>query len=222
MLRGLVRVLLVVPMLGAAALIGPRWYTDQVYSDDIYWVSRPDIPTAPVAIVFGAGLRWDGTPTTVLRHRVHTAADLYFAGLVDYLLLSGDNRFVDYNEPRAMADYAISLGVPESALVLDYAGRRTYDTCLRAREIFGVTNALLVTQHYHLDRALFTCDTLGLAVAGVAADRSAYSSRAFRYWWVREFPATTLAMWEVFVLPPADVVLGDPQPILSDEVYQSQ
>jgi vancomycin permeability regulator SanA len=85
------------------------------------------------AIIFGAGLRRDGTPTAMLRDRVLTGAELYFSGKVDKLLMSGDNRFVDYNEPEAMRQFALSVGVPAEAIVLDYAGRRTYDTCYRAK-----------------------------------------------------------------------------------------
>lgn len=197
--------------IAAAVLALPRLYTDSRYKSDIYWEQAA--PSAPVAIVFGAGLTRGGGPSLVLRDRVQTAAELYWAGKANKLLLSGDNRFDYYNEPKAMHDFALSLGLPESALALDYAGRRTYDTCLRAKVIFGVTDALLVSQHYHLDRALFTCGALGLNVRGVAADRHPYSDRAFQLWWLREFPATAQAMWDVFISPPEDVVLGEPEPI---------
>ena len=109
----------------------------------------------PVVIVFGAGLRRDGTPTTVLRDRVETAAELYRQGKVEKLLMSGDNRFVDYNEPEAMRQYALQLGIPDEDIVLDYAGRRTYDTCYRAGAIFGVKKVILVTQLFHLPRAIY-------------------------------------------------------------------
>lgn len=203
-------VLLVAALLGLSVLLLPRIYTTLRYGRNIHW--EQSAPAAPVAIVFGAGLQRDGRASLVLRDRVETAAELYWSGKVERILLSGDNRFVDYNEPGAMREYALSLGLPEDALVLDYAGRRTYDTCLRAREIFGVRRALLVTQHYHLDRALLTCDALGLEVEGVAADRHVY--RALRFWWVRELAATTQAFWDLYVDPPDDIVLGEPEPIL--------
>lgn len=205
------RALLALGIAASGVLIAPRLYTDLRYKTSIYWEEAA--PGAPVAIVFGAGLNRAGGPSLVLSDRVDTAAQLYWAGKVQWLLLSGDNRFENYNEPKAMRDYALSLGLPDEALVLDYAGRRTYDTCLRAVEIFGVRQALLVTQHYHLDRALLTCEGVGLEVKGVAADRHSYSDRSFRFWWMREFPATTQALWDVYVLPPDDVVLGDPEPI---------
>ncbi len=127
-------------------------------------------PTEGVAIVFGAGLTRGGYPTAVLRDRVETAAQLYFAGKVQKLLMSGDNRSDNYNEPGAMREYALSLGVPSDAIVLDYAGRRTYDTCYRAKAIFGLKSALLVTQQFHLPRALFLCNALGIQAAGVEAN----------------------------------------------------
>ena len=143
-----------------------------------------------VAIVFGAGLTRSGAPTRVLRDRVETAAQLYFAGNVEKLLMSGDNRFEDYNEPQAMKDYALSLGVPEEAIVLDYAGRRTYDTCYRAREIFQLDQAILVTQGFHLPRALYTCNQLGLDATGVAAQNHYFLKRSRAFWNLRELIAT--------------------------------
>jgi SanA protein len=102
-------------------------------------------PARRVAIVFGAGLRRDGTPTAILRDRVETAADLYRSGKVEKILMSGDNRFENYNEPESMRQYALSLGVPPEAIAMDYAGRRTYDTCYRAKPSLA-SSALLVSQ----------------------------------------------------------------------------
>lgn len=170
-------------------------------------------PARRIAIVFGAGLWQDGSPTPVLRDRVATAVDLYQAGKVEKLLMSGDNRFVDYNEPAAMRDYALGLGVPSEDIVLDYAGRRTYDTCYRAKEIFGVDQAILVTQRFHLARALYICQVLGVDALGVPADRRTYSRRALLYWNAREFIAAFSALWDVHIIQPLPV-LGEYEPIL--------
>lgn len=169
-------------------------------------------PSGRAAVVFGAGLLRDGRPTPVLRDRVATAAELYFAGKVDRLLMSGDNRFDDYNEPGAMRNYALELGVPDEAIVLDYAGRRTYDTCYRAGAIFGLDEAILVTQRFHLSRAVFTCNNLGVKAVGVDADRRVYLRRSQVIWSIRESIATTVALWEVWVSRPLPV-LGSPEPI---------
>ncbi len=169
-------------------------------------------PQKPVAIVFGAGLTRDGRPTTVLRDRVEAAAYLYFAGKVEKILMSGDNRFTDYNEPGAMRTYALSLGVPDQAIVLDYAGRRTYDTCYRAKAIFGVQEALLVTQTFHLPRALYLCNALGVRADGVSADLHPYRRSVQFIWNLRELPASLTALLDVHVRHPIPV-LGKPQPI---------
>jgi SanA protein len=169
-------------------------------------------PARRVAIVFGAGLTRSGSVTAILYDRVATAADLYHAGKVDRLLLSGDNSTADHNEPLAMAEAARQLGVPDEALVLDYAGRRTYDTCFRAQAIFGLDQAILVTQRFHLPRALYLCEALGLEAAGVSADRRPYRERSVRFWNFRELFATLAAWWDVTVARPTPV-LGEPIPI---------
>ena len=171
-----------------------------------------DAPSKPVAIVFGAGLWYDGSPTPILRDRVASAAVLYHAGKVTKILMSGDNSTVDYNEPGAMKDFAIQLGVPEDDIVLDYAGRRTYDTCYRAGDIFGLQEVILVTQGFHLPRTIYTCNALGISAVGVDADIRTYRRRSLFYWNLRELPATAIALWQVHVSHP-EPVLGNPEPI---------
>ncbi len=202
---------------GVLVLVVPRIITAIYAFSRIYSVT--EVPQRRVAIIFGAGLWRDGSPTPVLRDRVATAAELYFSGKVEKLLLSGDNRFIYYNEPGAMYQYARRLGVPDEALVLDYAGRSTYDTCFRAKVIFGINEAILVTQNYHLPRALYTCHSLGLSVVGVTADRRAYTPGSWAYWNLRELPATINAIWEVHVTHPLPV-LGKPEYIFPYTVTQ--
>lgn len=177
-----------------------------------------EVPERPVAIVLGAGVHPDGRLTFVLQDRVEAAIDLYRAGKVERLLFTGDNRFEHYNEPQRMFEYAVAQGVPAEAIVLDYAGRRTYDSCYRARAIFQVRRAIVVTQSFHQDRALFTCERLGLDVIGLAADRRAYQRGSMAWWQVREVPALLRAWWDVSVYHPVPV-LGEPIPIF-DTVSQ--
>ncbi len=113
-----------------------------------------------------------------------------------------------------MKEYALQLGVPEVVIVLEYAGRRTYDTCYRANEIFGVDEAVLVTQSFHLPRALYICNQLGLDASGVAAENHYFLKRSRAYWNLRELIATPVAMWEVHISQPTPV-LGFPEPIFS-------
>jgi SanA protein len=110
-----------------------------------------------------------------------------------------------------MRRYALAQGVPGADIVLDYAGRRTYDTCYRAGYIFGVEEAVLVTQHFHLDRSLYTCDKLGIDAVGVVADRREYSY--IRFWWWRELAAVTAAWLDLNLLHTTPV-LGEQEPIL--------
>jgi SanA protein len=171
-----------------------------------------DSRSAPVALVLGAGLNRDGTPGVVLQDRVATASELYFAGKVEKLLMSGDNSTIYYDEPGAMHDYAISLGVPEEDIVLDFAGRRTYDSCYRAKEIFGVDDLIVVTQAFHLPRALFLCNAFDIEATGVPADDANYRLRSYTYWWFREILATLKAYWDVTIEHPMPI-LGEPEPI---------
>jgi SanA protein len=171
-----------------------------------------DVPAHRVAIVFGAGLWRNGDPTPVLADRVTMAADLYKAGKVEKILVSGDNRFIDYNEPEAMRQLAMSLGVPSEDIIRDYAGRRTYDTCYRAKAIFGVEKAILVTQTFHMTRAIYTCNHLGVESVGVASDLRIYRKSSVLYWNMRELVATSAALWDIHISHPLPV-LGDREPI---------
>ena len=207
MLRRLA-LLLMVFVAGLSVLVlvvafGLRAWVNTVYASRVY-TRLADVPVHQVAIVFGAAVRGD-RPTPVLADRVEAAVELYYAGRVQKLIMTGDNRFVDYNEPAAMIAYAVELGVPEDDLVADYAGRRTYDSCYRAREIFGVNRAVLVTQGFHLKRALFICDRLGLEAVGYAADRRTYPGAQW-VWRLREVPALALAWWDTTIRKPVPVL----------------
>jgi SanA protein len=207
------KLLLTLAALGLLAVFLPRLIT-AVYSwKRIYTVNNA--PTERVAIVFGAGLTRGGYPTAVLRDRVETAAQLYFAGKVEKLLMSGDNRSDNYNEPGAMSQYALSLGIPADAIVLDYAGRRTYDTCYRSKAIFGLNSALLVTQQFHLPRALFLCNALGIQALGVEANNLHYFPLLLLIWNIREQLATIGAFMDVYISRPTPV-LGKPEPIFPE------
>jgi SanA protein len=196
-------VLVVAAILCGGFLVGVRWH----YDPSIYAVAS-DTPAEPVALVFGGGIYADGTLSPMLQDRVETAVQLYKAGKVRKLLMSGDNRFLEYDEPGRMYDYAVAHGVPGKDVVRDYAGRRTYDTCYRAGAIFGVQRAILVTQRYHLYRALYTCESLGLDVVGLAADLRPYANEP--YYWFRD-AAATLAAW-------FDVTILHPEPVLGDKI----
>ncbi len=193
--------ILAAAVLCGGLLVGVRWQYDP-----IIYTGVDTAPGEPVALVFGGGIYSDGRLTPMLQDRMDAAIGLYKAGKVRKLLVSGDNRFLDYDEPGRMFDYAVAHGVPAKDVVRDYAGRRTYDTCYRAGAIFGVRQAILVTQRFHLYRAMYTCDSLGLDVVGLAADQRLYGNES--YYWFRDAVATLAAWFDVTILRP-EPVLGD-------------
>lgn len=162
-----------------------------------------------VAIVFGARVR-DGVPSHTLYDRVLTAVELYRAGRVKKLLMSGDRQNDSYDEPGAMKKQAIEQGVAESDIVSDNDGKSTYETCYRAKEIFGVQKAILVTQDYHQPRALYLCSSLGVDSIGITANRRVYDAEG--YFNNREFFAIPSAWFEINIWSPA-VTKGEKQPI---------
>jgi vancomycin permeability regulator SanA len=153
------------------------------------------IQRARVAIVFGAGLRPD-EPSLVLKNRLNKASELYFNKKVDKILVSGDNRFVEHNEPQVMTDYLISLNIPEQDIVQDYAGRRTLDSCWRAKNSFEIDSAYLVTQQFHLPRAQLICSSVGIYSIPTVAENS--TPEVTYYGILREILSTYLAFWDIF------------------------
>ncbi|HQE93336.1 MAG TPA: ElyC/SanA/YdcF family protein [Anaerolineae bacterium] len=213
-MRTAVRVVLVG---GALCAAWTAWTLTARYEPLIYVPAElKQIPRQPVAVVFGAGYWPSGALSMILKDRLDAAIELYRAGRVQKLLFSGDNRFADYNEPAKMLEYALAQGVPRDDIVLDYAGRRTYDTCYRARDIFQVRDVVLVTQRYHLPRALHTCHALGLNAVGYVADRQSYPRRDLVWYWMREVPALWRGWWDTYIAHPTPV-LGEPLPIFVEE-----
>lgn len=207
------RVLLFAGTVSLLGLLVPRLITTLYAWNKVHPLDNA--PSERVAVIFGAGLRRDGTPTAVLRDRVQTGANLYFSGKVERLLMSGDNQSAYYNEPEAMRQYAISLGVPDEAIVMDSAGTRTYNTCYRAKAVFGLESALLVTQRFHLPRALFLCNALGVRAAGVEANNLNYRNSSLLFWNIREQFATFTAFMDI-LLEKTTPILGQAQPIFLD------
>ncbi|QPL06671.1 YdcF family protein [Actinomyces respiraculi] len=169
-------------------------------------VHGDDDPSAPVAIVLGARVYESGRPSPWLAYRLDVAADLYLSGRVGALLVSGDGRQAAHDEPAVMRDYLVAAGVPEQAIVLDPAGYDTHDTCVRAREVFGVSHALVVTQDFHEPRAVALCRHAGIDAQAVADTRARANRGTWLSSWVRERAAALKAGWDV--LSGRDPVLG--------------
>ncbi len=145
----------------------------------------------------------------VLRSRIETGVALLAAHKVDILIMSGDNSRANYDEVTAMKNTAVSLGAAPENVLLDFAGFRTLDSCIRLRKVFGQTSALVVSQGFHLPRAVHLCRSAGIEVYGVEAPDP--RGRTFR--WkstLREVPATTQAWFDAHVFRKQPRVLGEP------------
>ena len=162
-------------------------------------------------IVLGAMVWQNGQPSYMLQDRLDVAFELYEAGVAPKILVSGDHGTQEYDEVNNMRRYLEKRGVPREAIFMDHAGFDTYDTMYRARDVFVVKRAVVVTQKYHLYRALFIGGALGLDVQGVACDR--YHSRMQPYYSLREFAARSKDFLQALVLKSKPKFLGDEIPI---------
>jgi vancomycin permeability regulator SanA len=163
--------------------------------------------TMEVGLVFGSGINIEGKPYKQLEARLDSAAKALKNGVVQKLILSGDNRFENYNEPDAMINYLVDQkNIERSKLQADYGGRSTYESCERAAKIFQVDKLLLFSSNSHLPRAIFTCRSFGIESYGVG--NSVEANNATR----REFLARVKSMFNVYVYGERSV-LGDPIPL---------
>ncbi|WP_201438806.1 SanA/YdcF family protein [Saccharothrix sp. 6-C] len=204
---GRVRWKRVLVALGLLAVLAATPWVWVRTSSAAYLHDAADVPDAPVALVLGAGLTRAGTPTAFLAGRLDVAADLYRRGKVEVLLVSGDNSRTGYDEPTAMRTYLIGRGVPADVVVADYAGLDTWDSCTRAKRIFGVERLTVVTQEFHLPRAVALCRSAGLEAFGVGHDTSdRVATTAYGHF--REVFAAGKAMWDGVVTKPDPQFLG--------------
>jgi SanA protein len=212
-MKKFLRILLYLTLLGFLGIFAVYLINLQVssYSKDKIYHSVQDVPTENrIAIVLGARVRAGEVLSNVLEDRVITAIELYKAGKVKKLLMSGDNPSKEYDEPTAMKNYAVKLGVPENDVVTDFAGRRTYDTCYRAKEIFEVQNAIIVSQEFHLPRSIYLCQNMGVEAIGIVANRRPYDRDD--YFAFREFFSVASAWFEMNFIP-FEPIKGSKEPI---------
>ncbi len=174
-------VLLCVIVLGSAAVLGVSGYVKSVGGR--YMVSpaaAAGMENVDCIIVLGCQVRDDGTPSPMLRDRLRRAAELYDLGAAPKLLMSGDHSREDYDEVGAMKCFAVEAGVPSADVFMDHAGFSTYETMYRAKEMFGAQKVLVVTQEYHLYRAVYIARQLGMEAYGVAAEGDNYAGQSMR------------------------------------------
>ena len=165
---------------------------------------------ADCIIVLGALVHQDGTLSDILQHRVMTGVELFKNGASDRLLMSGDNSREAYNESAAMKNYAAKMGVGGEKIFQDYAGFSTYETMYRARDIFQAKKVIIVTQKFHINRAVYLARSLGLEAYGVICDRGTYKHEFMNN--LRETGARVKAVYSA-VIKPKPTYLGDAIPI---------
>lgn len=162
---------------------------------------------ADAIVVLGASVRPDGTPSGILQDRLDDGIALYFAGAAPKIIMSGDNGTESYNECWAMKRYAVSQGVPSEDVFCDHAGFSTYETMYRARHVFGAERIVVATQTYHLYRALYDAQGVGMEAIGVPSDYGEYANQS---WYdIREVFARTKDFFQVLFSVPSTFV-GDP------------
>ncbi len=168
-----------------------------------------DVKRADCILVLGAGV-WPSGPSPVLEDRLKTALELYRAGKAPRILVSGDHGRPEYDEPGAMASWLAAHGVPEDAIFLDHAGFDTHSSMVRAQRVFGAERVIVVTQEFHLPRALYLAKAAGLEAEGVSADRRRYEGA--RWYAAREVVSRTRAVVNAtlgraprFLGPPVDL-----------------
>lgn len=164
-------------------------------------------------LVLGCLVKKDGVPSHMLEDRLTVGCELYLDGAAPKLLMTGDHGRTEYNEVGTMKAHATSLGIPSSDVFMDHAGFSTYESLYRAKEIFGADKIIIVTQKYHLSRALYIADKLGIEAYGVSADLRPYSNQIYRD--VREMPAR-LKDVALTITKPEPTYLGDKIPIDGD------
>jgi vancomycin permeability regulator SanA len=180
----------------ALLLVSAPWLWTEIKAHG-HLYDESDAPTADVAIVLGTDVAPDGTPGIRLTGRLETAAALVRNGRARAILVSGDGHGVSGDETAAMATYLTGLGVDPRRIVADPSGLDTYDSCARARQVYGITSALVVTQAYHLSRAVTLCRELGLDADGVAARCGGCSGSLLAEKAVRDYFAGGKAAWDV-------------------------
>jgi len=182
--------------LGLLVFAGPTGYV--LLASAGRTASVAQVPGQPVAIVFGASVYSDGTPSPYLRARLDLAYDLYAAGKVRAVLVTGDNGTAYYDETSTMSAYLVAKGIPAAKVVGDFAGFDTYDSCVRARQIFGIERAILTSQSYHLPRAIAVCRSVGVDAWGVGDDTAEpMNPDPWRSTSAREWLANLKAAWDL-------------------------
>jgi vancomycin permeability regulator SanA len=166
----------------------------------LYSLENKQLENTTVIMVLGAGIKADNSPTNILQKRLDKAIEIYTNSNIKKIIVSGDNAKEYHNEPTVMKNYLIKNNIPKEVIVEDFGGRRTMDSCYRVKNFFKVSQIILVSQQFHLPRAKFLCESLGLKSYIAPAQNGVFATTFWGY--VREIPASWSAMRDsVYFVP---------------------
>lgn len=190
-----------------------NWYVVNTAKNDIY--TADTVPSADAILVLGAYVFPDGTLSNMLYDRLVTGYELWALDTAPKIIVSGDHGRTQYDEVNAMKRFMMDKGVPGRDVFMDHAGFSTYESMYRARDIFQAKRVVIVTQHYHLSRAIFIARSLGLEAYGVASDRQEYGP-VMAHNILREMAARNKDFWLAAVIKPEPTFLGEAIPVFGD------
>ncbi len=193
-------------LLVAAVFVTAEWYTYAQSKDRTFWTTE-ELPGGSVAVVLGCAPKLGDRNNLYFLQRMDAAARLWKSGKVSAMIVSGDNSSHDYNEPEAMKEALVAKGVPEDRIVCDFAGLRTLDSVVRARDIFGVDRVIFVSQEFHNERALAIAGYLGMDAYAFNA-RNAVGDYYRRMSWMRERAARVAMLLDLWVLDRSPKFMG--------------
>ena len=196
-------------LLAAAAFVPNFIVIKKTESNIVALEEAAELSDVDCAVILGAGVR-EGKPTPMLRDRLLVGIDLYKSGAVKKLIMSGDHGSTDYDEVNIMKSFAVDRGVPDEDIFMDHAGFSTYETIYRAKEIFEADNIIIVSPKYHLYRALYIAEKLGIKSVGVSADLDTYRGQTKRD--LREILARDKDFFKC-IFKPKPTYLGDKIPV---------
>ena len=208
--KRIITVLISAAVLLLAVIFVPNFIVvGKVKNDIISLEEAESLADTDCAVILGAGVR-NGEPTPMLKDRLLTGIDLYKSGAVKKLIVSGDHGSKDYDEVNIMKSFAVDNGVPDEDIFMDHAGFSTYETVYRAKEIFEADNIIIVSQKYHLYRALYIAEKLDVKAVGVSADLRTYSGQKMRD--LREILARDKDFFNC-IIKPEPTYLGEKIPV---------
>lgn len=203
-----------------AVILGCTWYID-MYADEYLYDSVEAVPVNKVGLLLGTSKKLaDGRKNMYFHNRMQAAAELYHAGRIRYIIVSGDNGSIYYNEPRDMRRALLQLNIPDSAIVLDHAGFSTFDSIIRSKKIFGQRSITVISQRFHNERAVFIARERGVEAVGYNADDvDAYNGFGTR---VRELFARVKVFLDLYILDQQPRYLGNEITIPPADSTQNQ